>query len=171
MKKRPTYQIFDGDEDEYTLKVTSNRNIYDVVSVFINTEGREMEERKYYALHGEIEPTKVTKSEAGERIAHYSFENIYSRSKLFDALAEQLFYGIEPLGEIDENGLYVIVDKERHERLLRSEVRRAFDDFMGEFGVLPYTDGEQSDMLSGSPIFQNLISALTERNSAEATEK
>lgn len=177
MEKRPKFQIFDGDEKQYSLVVASNANIHDILEVICFTAGKPKEERQYYALHGELDPHRYEKDEeTGEEVGYYRFHDRYTRANMFDALAEKLFYGIEPLGEIKETDNdqhpdeYVVTDKDRHANLIRSEVRSAFDSYLGEFGITPYEVGSLLDMLNRNPNFQNPMSLGMENLMEKATQ-
>lgn len=155
------YSIFDGEETLYRKKKTSNKNVRDIFQVLCQTAGRSIEEKKYYALHGGIEPKEVSKNEQGERVFSYSFNTVYDRHTMYAALAEKLFYGAPKLGDIDlETGLYTVSDTDLFDDLIRNEVRRAFDDFVGECGMRLWMEENTSETHGASPIFQNAISEL-----------
>lgn len=126
------YQLFDGKDEKFNLVVASNKRIRKVCEVLTQCRTFDNDSRVYYAKHGDISP-----QEQGDGDLTYSFKNRYDNVTVWPALAEVLFYDFPSLVELEEDGSAFIPDenKEQFDNLIRSEVMRGRDDFLGKFGV------------------------------------
>lgn len=143
---KTTYQPFAGYEETYKLHIDSNEHIRAVCSVMAYCGDKDQPERLYYATQGEIAPDHYD-----DESAVYELDNIYTIKTLWPALAQALFMGFPKIVEVkastgSASREAVIVDEEKHNHLVRGEVMRARDDFLGKFGMTAF---EAHNLLSG----------------------
>lgn len=137
------YQLFDGDDTRYETVVTSDQNIRQVCRIAMACADKSDEEIVYYAGVGDIAPDDYDKEGNGL----YHRRMIYSQGNWLAALVPVLFYDGPEIIKA-EDGEVKVVDKKLKDTYIRSEVRRAFDDFLSAFGVNPYEVKRLFDSLS-----------------------
>lgn len=156
MSETQKYQIFDSDDREFTPVVTSNANIRLVCEVLTQCSFKSHQERVYYAQLGDIPPST---EEDGTRV--YEFTNVYeSKALAAAAIAQRLFYDFPDAVSVDDNKA-VVQDKELNAKLIRSEVWRAFEDWLGKFGENPFEVSSFLNVLATNPTLTNIVQAMT----------
>lgn len=161
-----TYNVFDGDDREFSLVVTSNANIQRVCKVLTQCSFKSHQERIHYAQLGDIPPEV---EEDGTPV--YEFENVFnSKAIATAAIAEKLFY------DFPDNLLYrtsgsapVPGPSELFEKLIRSEVWRAFEDWLGKFGENPFEVTALLNTLATNPSLATIIQTMDHLQTAGST--
>ncbi len=148
-----TYNIIGGHDQEFELIPTYNENILKICSIPANTSFKTNEERIYYADIGEIPPAEIDQ----EGNKEFEFENLYnSKAVYIAAIAEAIFYEFPKILKKTKSG-FVIVNKELSAKIDRSQVMRAFEDWLGKFGENPYEVKGFLSLLAGSPKLANML--------------
>lgn len=162
----------DADENEYQLRITSNKNIKAVLNVVIENSELTFEERLKYAR--EVGELPYKKSDDGEVIQRdgspvVEFTNTYiNQSHYWAALAQALFLGCPDLVQINDAGDPEIVNQDMNDKLIRSQVHQGLDDFLQSFGLKAPTRGDffelfQIDQNAPNQILDMVSKALTQR--------
>lgn len=167
------YMIFDdADQNDYALRVTSNKNIKAVLKIVTENSELTFEERLKYAREtGEV-PYK--KSDDGEIVLRdgqpvVEFTNVYiNQSHYWAALAQALFLGCPQLVKLNDDGDPEFVDEALNDKLIRSQVQQGIDDFLQSFGLKAPTRTDffelfQIDQNSPTEILDMVSKAMTAR--------
>lgn len=156
MSEEQKYQIFDADDREFTPVVTSNANIRSVCEVLTKCSFKSHQERVYYAQIGDITPST---EKDGTRV--YEFTNVYdSKASAAAVIAQRLFYDFPEVVTV-EDSTAKIKDKELSDKLIRSEVWRAFEDWLGKFGENPFEVSSFLNTLATNPTLTNIVQAMS----------
>jgi len=135
--------LFDGDDSGYQTVITSDRNIRKVCQVVMANRDISDEEFLYYARIGDIPPDRHD----SEGNAEYDRKRHYSNGNWLAALVPVLFMEGPEILRLND-GKVEVADRQRKDTYIRSEVRRAFDDFLHKFGVRPFEAKQLSDLLA-----------------------
>lgn len=156
MSEEQKYKIFDSDDREFTPVVTSNANIKSVCEVLTQCSFKSHQERVYYAQIGDIAPST---EEDGTRV--YEFTNVYESKALAAAsIAQRMFYDFPEVVSVKDSKT-VINDSELNSKLIRSEVWRAFEDWLGKFGENPFEVSSFLNVLATNPTLTNIVQAMS----------
>ncbi|MEX1120855.1 MAG: hypothetical protein WED82_01890 [Balneolales bacterium] len=152
----PTYTLFDQDDREFTPVVTSNANIKRVCGILTQCSFKSHQERVYYAQLGDIAPGT---DEDGTLV--YNFTEVFSTKAVASAaIAQSLFYDFPTLIKTTDKG-HSVLDKELYAQLIRSEVWRAFEDWLGKFGENPFEVTSFLNTLASNPSLTTIIQTMS----------
>ncbi|WP_020403735.1 hypothetical protein [Gracilimonas tropica] len=157
MSTETTYTIFDSDDREFTPVVTSNANIKKVCKILTECSFKSHRERVYYAQIGDL---PAEEDESGDRV--YTFKNIYESKAVAAAMiAQQLFYEFPTLIKLDGDNP-VIQDQDQLDKMIRSEVWRAFEDWLGKFGENLFEVTAFLNTLATNPTLMTTVQMMSE---------
>jgi hypothetical protein len=160
-----TYQIFDGNDREFSTVLTSNANIRRVCEILTQCSFKSHAERVHYAELGDIPPEQ---EEDGTLV--YDFTNVYtSKAIACAAIAEQLFFDAPPLLHRPTGSTPVPGPSELYDALIRSEVWRAFEDWLGKFGENPFEVTALLNTLAANPSLTTIIQRMSDLQTAGST--
>ncbi len=147
------YNIISGYDQEFELIPTTNAAIFTVCSIPAQTAFKTNEERIYYADIGEIPPQEIDK----EGNKQFEFENLYnSKAVYIAAIAEAIFFDFPKILKRTKIG-FEIENKELNAKIDRSQVMKAFEDWLGKFSENLYEVKGFLSLLTGSPMLANML--------------